>query len=204
MKLTNPFASALVELAAPDYSTKAWKRFNYTDPTSVTMGIRVPQVRSLLKEHSGQLTIEWIKELIVDNRHEFRLCAVLGLVQCFEDCDSSSSQRSVVEFYLEHLEYVNNWDLVDASCHKILGVWLVKEYMADMKQFSNNCIAINMDDGLDDTIHFLEEALEKLPDWYTDLVLSNDLWKIRISIVMLLLVQKFCVSHYIVPHFNPL
>ena len=30
-------------------------------------------------------------------------------------------------FYLNHLQFVNNWDLVDSSCHQILGTFYHKK-----------------------------------------------------------------------------
>jgi 3-methyladenine DNA glycosylase AlkD len=33
----------------------------------------------------------------------------------------------LVDFYLEHLDYINNWDLVDTSCSQVLGVFYWKK-----------------------------------------------------------------------------
>jgi len=53
-----------------------------------------------------------------------------------------------VNIYLRNLKFVNNWDLVDTSAHKILGVWfknrdrsLIYE-LAASKSLWNNRIAI--------------------------------------------------------------
>ena len=35
------------------------------------------------------------------------------------------SQRACVEFYLGHMAFINNWDLVDLSCYPLLGNWLL-------------------------------------------------------------------------------
>jgi 3-methyladenine DNA glycosylase AlkD len=34
-------------------------------------------------------------------------------------------RKQIVDLYLENTEYVNNWDIVDSSAHKILGAWLL-------------------------------------------------------------------------------
>jgi 3-methyladenine DNA glycosylase AlkD len=34
-------------------------------------------------------------------------------------------KQQIVDLYLDNTTYVNNWDLVDSSAHKILGEWLV-------------------------------------------------------------------------------
>jgi len=33
----------------------------------------------------------------------------------------------LVDFYLEHLDYINNWDLVDTSCSQVLGAFYWKK-----------------------------------------------------------------------------
>ena len=43
------------------------------------------------------------------------------LVAKCEKTKSSEEKSEFVEFYLNHKKYVNNWDLVDNSCYKILG-----------------------------------------------------------------------------------
>ena len=37
---------------------------------------------------------------------------------------TSASEEATVELYLDVIDGVNNWDLVDATAHKILGPWL--------------------------------------------------------------------------------
>ena len=49
--------------------------------------------------------------------------AVLVLVARFARADEQGRDQ-IASLYLEHREFVNNWDLVDSSCHKILGPWL--------------------------------------------------------------------------------
>jgi 3-methyladenine DNA glycosylase AlkD len=41
------------------------------------------------------------------------------------DRGDEEARRRIVETYLSNAAYVNNWDLVDCSAHKILGEWLV-------------------------------------------------------------------------------
>jgi 3-methyladenine DNA glycosylase AlkD len=47
------------------------------------------------------------------------------LVLRFEKSKDSNEKDAVAGIYMSHLEYVNNWDLVDASAHHILGAWLL-------------------------------------------------------------------------------
>jgi 3-methyladenine DNA glycosylase AlkD len=40
-------------------------------------------------------------------------------------CAKIKDQRAIVQFYLKNTKKINNWDLVDLSCHHILGNWLI-------------------------------------------------------------------------------
>ena len=52
--------------------------------------------------------------------HEERLFAVLMLVQEYK-YGSDEQKSAIFDAYLEHREYVNNWDIVDSSAHLIVG-----------------------------------------------------------------------------------
>ena len=55
-----------------------------------------------------------------------RLAALLSLVEIFSHARKDPAlQKQCVDFYLQHTEYINNWDLVDLSCYPLLGVWLL-------------------------------------------------------------------------------
>ena len=40
---------------------------------------------------------------------------------------SDHEKTAIYQAYLEHTDYVNNWDLVDSSCHKIMGPYLFEK-----------------------------------------------------------------------------
>ena len=84
------------------------------------LGITNPQVRQVVKKYKKDITICDIENLIVNQYHEVRLCALLLLIEIFNKADLSL-KKQVVDFYLNHTKYINNWDLVDLSCYKIIG-----------------------------------------------------------------------------------
>jgi hypothetical protein len=49
---------------------------------------------------------------------------LLILVYQFEHRKTKEEQEKCIDFYITHTDYINNWDLVDLSCYKILGKWL--------------------------------------------------------------------------------
>ncbi|REL25776.1 DNA alkylation repair protein [Thalassotalea euphylliae] len=83
------------------------------------LGIRVPQVRAVVKQYKS-LPLPEISTLLHNEYHEVRLCALLMLVTRFKR-KHSSEQQAIFDCYMENLDQVNNWDLVDSSAHPILG-----------------------------------------------------------------------------------
>jgi 3-methyladenine DNA glycosylase AlkD len=47
------------------------------------------------------------------------------LVLKYETSKKEGYKKEIVDFYLQHLDRMNNWDLVDSSAYKILGPWLL-------------------------------------------------------------------------------
>jgi len=90
------------------------------------LGIKVPVTRAVVKECWRETSFGQLEECIASEYHEVRLAALLALVQRFHHAKRDpEEQRRCVDFYLAHLEAVNNWDLVDLSCYEILGTWLL-------------------------------------------------------------------------------
>ncbi|AZB00888.1 DNA alkylation repair protein [Chryseobacterium joostei] len=85
------------------------------------LGVKVPDQRAVAKEYYSRLNLEELSELLSSKYHEHRLTALFMLISKFEKTKENTIKDEVVKFYLNHLKYVNNWDLVDSSCYKILG-----------------------------------------------------------------------------------
>lgn len=89
----------------------------------VFIGVTVPQTRSIAKKYR-KLSLKEIDRLLKDKRHEVRLCVLLVLVDQFQRAEGID-RKMIYHFYLDHLKRVNNWDLVDLSCYKIVGAYLL-------------------------------------------------------------------------------
>ncbi|PKF75311.1 DNA alkylation repair protein [Chryseobacterium sp. PMSZPI] len=85
------------------------------------LGVKVPDQRSVAKEYYSKISLKELSELLSSKYHEHRLTALFMLISKFEKTKDLSIREEIVEFYLNHLSHVNNWDLVDSSCYKILG-----------------------------------------------------------------------------------
>lgn len=102
------------------------------------LGIMVPKQRALVKKYWQDLNLKNIEILLKSKYHEERLIALLILVKQYSsppqvwggikgEVDNSKIQNhksKIYNFYLSHTKYINNWDLVDLSAHKIAGNYL--------------------------------------------------------------------------------
>lgn len=86
------------------------------------LGIRVPDQRKIAKKFR-ELPSSEIKKLLHNTFHEVRLTAVMLMVYKVERGGENTLQE-MTGLYLDNLTAVNNWDLVDSSCHQILGRFL--------------------------------------------------------------------------------
>jgi 3-methyladenine DNA glycosylase AlkD len=89
----------------------------------IFLGVRVPDQRRIAKKYKN-IPLTDVVELLQSGIHEHRLTALFILTEQFNKGDEEARQR-IVDLYLSNAAYVNNWDLVDSSAHKILGAWLV-------------------------------------------------------------------------------
>ena len=87
-------------------------------------GVTVPDIRNVAKKYYIQITINEIKELINSEIHEIRLTGYLILTYKYEK-GSTEEKENIANFYLDNLKGANNWDIVDLSCYKILGSYLI-------------------------------------------------------------------------------
>jgi 3-methyladenine DNA glycosylase AlkD len=87
------------------------------------LGVRVPDQRRIAKKYRN-IPLTDVLELLQSRIHEHRLTALFILTEQFNKGDEEARRR-IIDLYLSNTAYVNNWDLVDSSAHKILGVWLV-------------------------------------------------------------------------------
>lgn len=90
----------------------------------VFLGINVPVQRTIAKSYYSLLSLEEISELLQNSIHEYRLTALIMLTLKFDKAKFMNEKKTIVDFYIAHRNWINNWDLVDTSTHKILGNWV--------------------------------------------------------------------------------
>jgi 3-methyladenine DNA glycosylase AlkD len=87
------------------------------------IGVNVPTLRKISKNFSA-LTLKEIQTLIQSKMNEERLLALFILVHQYQKSENSI-KNILYQFYLDNLQHINNWNLVDASAHLILGAHLM-------------------------------------------------------------------------------
>lgn len=91
----------------------------------IFLGLTVPEQRKIACDFLD-LSFDDIKKLLNSNIHEKRLVGLLILVERFKKSDEKNRNR-IYNFYLKNINRVNNWDLVDLSADKIVGIFLLNK-----------------------------------------------------------------------------
>ncbi|MDV3347925.1 DNA alkylation repair protein [Leptothoe sp. LEGE 181152] len=138
------------------------------------LGIRVPALRKQVKKHQAT-SLPDVKKLLMSPFHEERLFALLLLVHKFSQ-GNDAEKTTIYQLYLDHTQYINNWDLVDSSAYKIVGVYLETRDRQILYQLAQSCnlwerrIAIMStfqfirNDQFDDTLQLSELLLNDSED----------------------------------------
>lgn len=87
----------------------------------IFLGIKVPQVRAIAKKYYEKISLDEIDKLLNSKMHEVRLLALLLMVLKYE---KNLERTEIFELYLNNVQNINNWDLVDLSAPKIIGCYV--------------------------------------------------------------------------------
>ncbi len=89
----------------------------------ILIGVRSKVLRKLAKKYYNNITIEDITYFIKSPIHEYRLFAVMTMI-----LKSKKEDKEIFNLYLENIDYLNNWDIIDISCHHIIGKYIFNNY----------------------------------------------------------------------------
>lgn len=88
------------------------------------IGVKVPVIRAIAKKYST-LSLEEIQFLIESRVNEERLLALFIVINQYAKANIQTKE-TLYQFYMNNIRQVNNWNLVDASAHLIIGAHIVK------------------------------------------------------------------------------
>jgi len=126
MEQTETLKAALSALASAE-KAQASSRFFKTEEGEygagdIFIGLTMPEQRRIAKNFYD-LPLSELKKLLCDPIHEYRMTALIILVAQFKK-GKDKQRKEIYDCYLAHTNYINNWDLVDASAEFIVGPWL--------------------------------------------------------------------------------
>lgn len=89
----------------------------------VFLGLKVPDQRKVAKKYTS-LSIAEVEQLLHSKIHEHRLTALIIWTYQFEKADKETREK-IYHAYLRNTKWVNNWDLVDVTTPRIVGMHLL-------------------------------------------------------------------------------
>jgi 3-methyladenine DNA glycosylase AlkD len=93
------------------------------------LGVYVPILREIAKAYQDLNMID-LKKLIKSAWHEERRLSLFIAIYQYKKAFKESNKNAVEEiykFYVEHVHWINNWDLVDLSASHLIGHYLFQE-----------------------------------------------------------------------------
>ncbi len=104
----------------PEYTSRFFKTgIGEYSSHDVFIGAPVPSIRMIAKQFKD-INFTDISILLTSKINEERLLALIILTNAYKTSDEYKKE-AIFQFYLDHLDHVNNWNLVDASAHLIIG-----------------------------------------------------------------------------------
>ena len=120
----------------------------------VFLGVRVPELRKLVKQYPDA-GLKEARQLLISPIHEERLLALLILVREFSR-ENDGAKKRIYEFYLAKTRYINNWDLVDSSAEHIVGAFLMDKDKAPLYQLARSDSLWERRIAIMATFHFIK------------------------------------------------
>lgn len=130
------------------------------------LGIKVPVTRKVVKQCWKETSFDDLETCIRSEYHEMRLAALLTLIEIFKHAKQNIAlKQDCVAFYITHMQYINNWDLVDLTCYELLGNWLLDKDRTLLYDLARNGKTIwEQRIGMVSTMQFLRHG--ELDDTY--------------------------------------
>ncbi len=147
-------------LSRATLTQRAAKRFFKTSPGAYSekeefIGVTVPVLRKMVQIFKD-ITPQTLRVLLCSSFNEERLLALLILVHQYQQGDKTVKEERYL-FYVKHLQYVNNWNLVDASAHLILGDYLSDKDRSLLERLAQSDVVWERRVAIVSTWHFIRQ-----------------------------------------------
>ena len=136
------------------------------------LGIKVPISRSIAKQFKD-LTLTEIQELLNSPIHEERLIALFILIEHFKKADEHT-KKIIFNFYLRNTKRINNWDLVDISAERIIGVYLLDKDKSMLFKLARSKNLWERRIAIMSTFHFIKNGNYETTLAIADMLLKDE------------------------------
>jgi 3-methyladenine DNA glycosylase AlkD len=89
----------------------------------IFIGVTMPNIRIVAKRYLD-ISFNELQELLESGIHEYRMIALLILTYIYPKAEEKQKEK-IYKFYIKNTKYINNWDLVDVTCPRIVGEHLL-------------------------------------------------------------------------------
>lgn len=136
------------------------------------LGIKVPISRSIAKQFKD-LTLTELQALLNSPIHEERLIALFILIEHFKKADEHT-KKIIFNFYLRNTKRVNNWDLVDLSAERIIGVYLLDKDKSMLFKLARSKNLWERRIAIMSTFHFIKNGNYETTLAIADMLLKDE------------------------------
>lgn len=88
------------------------------------IGVSVPNQRKVMEQFYKETTLDDIQNLLNSEIHEHRLTSLYILVKKYQKSKKAEEREAMALLYLNNIDRVNGWDLVDSSAQHIVGPYV--------------------------------------------------------------------------------
>ena len=86
----------------------------------ILLGIPTPYIRKFAKGYN-KMPLSELRKLLQSPVHEHRFAALAIMKDQYR-----KNSETIIKLYLDNLDYVNNWDLVDCFASHLIGRWCLE------------------------------------------------------------------------------
>ena len=117
----------------------------------IFLGITVPELREIARKYK-EINLKDVELLLSSKIHEERLIALLILVEKY----NKGNREEIFDFYIENINNINNWDLVDLTADKIVGSFLFEKDKNILYKLANSSNLWERRIAIISTFHFIK------------------------------------------------
>lgn len=151
------------------------------------LGVSTNEIKTVAKRYYKKINLSQTARLLKSKYHEIRRAGLEILVFKFANEYTEQKQQKIACCYLDNIENVNNWDLVDASASQILGAFIADKDKTLLYDFAASADVWKQRIAIVSTLHFIRNnefddtlaIAEMLMDSPYDLVHKAMGWMLR-------------------------